>query len=267
MTSAAPNDRRNACSPSLPVSAVTLYPSLLRQLTARLPTPPVAPVTIDRSASRLQPVVLQFDDRQGGGEPGCANRHRLEEVQARGQRHHPVGRHTRDCRVAAVVRHAEIVAGDHDGLALAKTAVGRRSDGAGEVDAADEREPAQDLSGPRSRQRVLVVDAGIGDVDDDVAWREFVDRSRRRRGRGFCRRRCETRETSSSERIRPDLEVHHLARRALAGLHVEWRARRNRGPQTAPLPSALRDRRCVHPSTCCRSPADTARASRPTCRP
>ena len=49
-------------------------------------------------------------------------------------------------------------------------------DRAGEVDAADERELAQDLAGRRPGERVLVVHAGVGDVDDDVAWRELVDR-------------------------------------------------------------------------------------------
>ena len=46
ITSLAPSDLRYSCSPSFPVSAVTRYPRAASSRTARLPTPPVAPVTI-----------------------------------------------------------------------------------------------------------------------------------------------------------------------------------------------------------------------------
>src|SRR5262249_16824697 len=42
------------------------------------------------------------------------------------------------------------------------------------------------------------------------------------------------------ERVRPQLEVHHLARRPLAGLRVERRARAHRSEQSAALPPRLR---------------------------
>src|SRR5438093_13464411 len=42
------------------------------------------------------------------------------------------------------------------------------------------------------------------------------------------------------QRIRPYLEVHHLARRSFAGLHVEWRARAHRRVEAAPFPTRLR---------------------------
>ena len=66
---------------------------------------------------------------------------------------------------------------------------------------------------------------------------------------------------SLRERIGPQLELHHLARRPLAGLHVERRARADGRPETLALPAASRDRRCGRPSTSCRTRSDTARAS------
>src|SRR5689334_5320360 len=42
------------------------------------------------------------------------------------------------------------------------------------------------------------------------------------------------------QRIGPQLKVHHLARRALAGLHVPGRACAHRGPEAAALPAGVR---------------------------
>src|SRR5688500_5537411 len=45
------------------------------------------------------------------------------------------------------------------------------------------------------------------------------------------------RDASPGERIRPELELDHLARRARPRLHMERGARADRGPQASSLPS------------------------------
>src|SRR5688500_8792708 len=44
---------------------------------------------------------------------------------------------------------------------------------------------------------------------------------------------------SFRQRVRPQLELEHLARGALAALHVERRARADGGPEAASLPAAV----------------------------
>ena len=79
-------------------------------------------------------------------------------------------------RVAAVLRHAQVVAGDEHPVAFAEARIGARRDRAGHVDAADERKALEDLARARRGERVLVVDARVLRLDDDVARRQLVER-------------------------------------------------------------------------------------------
>ena len=72
-----------------------------------------------------QAVGLERVDREAGREPGRAERHRLARRQAVGQRHDPGRGHARVLRPAAVVRDAEVVAGDQH-LARRPPPPGRR---------------------------------------------------------------------------------------------------------------------------------------------
>lgn len=74
-------------------------------------------------------------------------------------RHGPVGRDPRPFRVAAIVVRADAVAGDEDPVSFLESGVRGSGHRTGDVDAADEREAADDLAGPRRGQRILVVDA------------------------------------------------------------------------------------------------------------
>ena len=74
-----------------------------------------------------------------------------------------------NCAVAAVLRHTEVVAGDEHAVAFAEAAIGARGDDASDVDATDERKALEDLAGARRGERVLVVDARVFRLDDDVA--------------------------------------------------------------------------------------------------
>src|SRR5689334_2238666 len=44
-------------------------------------------------------------------------------------------------------------------------------------------------------------------------------------------------DSLTSQRVRTDLEVHHLARRSLPALHMEWRAGADRRPQSSTFPA------------------------------
>ena len=127
--------------------------------------------------ARLRPQVVQFHqvDRQRGGVAGHADGGRIEQAQPRGQGQDPVARDARVLGVAAVGVHAYAEAVHHHLVALAKARVARGDDRSGEVDAADARIGADDLALPGGRERVLVIDARIGDAQSDFTGRELVD--------------------------------------------------------------------------------------------
>ena len=168
--SLAPSSRSQSASSGLPVAAATSNPRAARMPTAVEPTPPEAPSTSTGPVAGLDAVVLEPLHRQPGGEAGGAERHRLARAQPVGQRDDPVAGHPRVLGEAAVVGDAEVVAVDDDLFALAVA----RHDGAGQVDAGDQRRDLRDLALRRDRERVLVVDARPVDADDDVALAEVV---------------------------------------------------------------------------------------------
>ena len=140
-----------------------------------LPTPPVAPVTMTGPLAGASAVPLQVDDRQRRREAGRADRHHVEQRQTLRHRHDPVRRHAHVFGVAAVVRHAEVVAGDEHLVARLEARIAARLDRAGHVDAADQRKAAHDLSGAGRGQRVLVVHARERGLDDHRALAQILE--------------------------------------------------------------------------------------------
>ena len=136
--------------------------------TAVEPTPPLAPVTSTGPESARQTGGLERHHAARGGVAGGADRHRLARAQPVGQRHDPLRRHPRVLRVAAVMGDAEVVAvGEH---LLAGVLVGP-----GQVDPGDQRRDPRHLALRDRRQRVLVVHARPGDLDEHVALARVTD--------------------------------------------------------------------------------------------
>jgi len=77
--------------------------------------------------------------------------------------------------VAAVAGLAEAAAGGQHRVAFTPVRVGAGDHGAGHIDAAHQREAAQDLPFSSTGQRVLVVDRGPVGADQHLAGVEVVD--------------------------------------------------------------------------------------------
>ena len=127
-----------------------------------------------RAVAGLQPRVLQVGDRQGGGEPGRPQRHRVARREPLGQRHDPPGRHPRELRVATVVRDADVVGVREHRVARPRARDLALHDLAREVDPRDERGDPRDLARRRDGERVLVVHARPADADRHVALGEVA---------------------------------------------------------------------------------------------
>ena len=136
---------------------------------ATLPTPPVAPVTTTGPLSGDESVVLHPFERKTRGESGGAQHHRIERGHSRRHGHHPFCGHPHQFAIAAVVRDAEIPAGDDDLVPGPEAGVGGRHDLARRIDAGIARKAPDDLAGAVVGQRILVVDAGVLGPDDDLA--------------------------------------------------------------------------------------------------
>jgi len=127
-----------------------------------------------RAVAGRQVVRLHAHDPQRGGEAGGAERHRFEQAQPVRQGHHPVGRHPGVFGIAAVVRDADVEGRRHHPVARGVARIGRMHDLAGQVDAADAGEAADDLAGAGRGQGVLVVDAGERHLDGDFTGIEPI---------------------------------------------------------------------------------------------
>ena len=166
---------KSACS-GLPLIACTSKPARLKMSTASEPTPPVAPVTASGPSSgvcRLSSMRNKASAAVNPAVPRIMLSRRLR----------PCGSGIAHCasiraysRVAAVAGFAEAAAGDQHRVAFLELRVGRSDDVPGDVDAADQRERAQDLALAGAGQRVLEVDRGVRGLDDDFAGGEVVDR-------------------------------------------------------------------------------------------
>ena len=143
---------------------------------ARLPTPPVAPVTAIGRARGALAVLFHAMNGERGGEPRGAERHGRAGVESLRHRDHPVPGHARELGVAAVVGFGQRAPGHQHRLPRAVAGVGRRLHLAGEIDSAHEREAAQDPAGAGGCERVLVVDAGVGDADHHLARGQVRER-------------------------------------------------------------------------------------------
>src|SRR6185295_11748828 len=105
--------------------------------------------------------------------PGNAERTRFEEAHAARQRNHPVGRKASEFRVAAVVIRTEAETVHEHLVARFEARVRRFFDGARKVDPRDERKFLGDPRLAARGERVLVVDARVGDAQHHVAGVEF----------------------------------------------------------------------------------------------
>ncbi len=76
---------------------------------------------------------------------------------------------------AAVVGDSEVEGVDDDRAAGREGRVGRLDDTSGQVDSRDEGVDPGHLAGGGAGEAVFVVDARIGDLDEDVALAEVVD--------------------------------------------------------------------------------------------
>src|SRR4029450_2527270 len=128
-----------------------------------------------RTVRWLEAVVFEPGDGQSRCKPRRANRHRVDRTESGRQRHHPVCRHTHVLRIAAVMGYAQLVAMDERRVARTESGIGARLNSARDVDAGDQRKVPDDPVGARCGERVLVVDAGIGGLDDHIAWRQLVE--------------------------------------------------------------------------------------------
>src|SRR6185312_13148295 len=85
----------------------------------------------------------------------------------------PVAGYPRVLRVATVVSLREAIARNEHTVACREARIGGSLNDAGEVDAADQREPAQHLARPRGGKRILVVDGREQHAHDYVAGGEI----------------------------------------------------------------------------------------------
>src|SRR5690606_26170485 len=128
-----------------------------------------------RAVAGLEAIVFHAVDGKRGGETGGADHHRLLLGEAFRQRDHVLARHAHVFAVAAIAVLAQAAAGDQNLVALGKAAVAGFNHGAGDVDAADQRELAKDLAGAGGGERVLVVHVRVLRADDHVAFGKIVE--------------------------------------------------------------------------------------------
>ena len=76
------------------------------------------------------------------------------------------------------MRHAYLITGRDDGVALVKTRIRRLDHGSGQIDAADAGEAADDAALAGGGKGVLVINARISDANDHFALVELCDGGR-----------------------------------------------------------------------------------------
>jgi hypothetical protein len=130
----------------------------------------------DGSVPGRKTICFHALDRERGRETGGADCHGIENGKSVGQRHYPVGGQARALRVTAVVIHAEAVTGSEHCIANIETRIARRLDRTGQVDPTDAGKAPHDLAGAGGGQRVLIVDAGVQNADDNLARVQIIER-------------------------------------------------------------------------------------------
>ena len=145
-------------------------------LIARLPTPPVAPVTTTGPFDGRWPFCSMRWTASAAVKPAVPSFMASSSLIPAGSGITDVAGQAGEFRVAAVLRLGEAAAGDQHLLARRESRVGRGHDLAGEVDAADQRIATQDAALAGRGERVLVVDVGVTDPHHDVARAQVVER-------------------------------------------------------------------------------------------
>ncbi len=180
-------------------------------------------------------------NRQRRRESGRAQRHHLLLIQSVGQMESPIARHARIFSVAAIVSFGQRISGHEHAIAGLEPGIRRGLDDPGQVDSADQGILPQDLARAGARQRVLVVDPGKANADDDFAGAEVLQAQAFKPGN--------------------DLLAVLMDAKCLEGVHLPLR---RRSPQTM-RPCVLRSRSFFRrASTCasvCETPCSWARRS------
>ncbi len=128
-----------------------------------------------RPARWVQAVVFHLHDREARGVSRGAEGHRLPQRHPLGQLYGPIRGDAGVLGVAAVVLDAQLVPDGKHRVALGEARIGRGHHRPGEVDAADARGPQQDASLAGGRERVLVIDVGVGHAHHKFAGIEVVE--------------------------------------------------------------------------------------------
>ena len=136
---------------------------------AKLPTPPVAPLTRIGPRSGRWPLSSMRSTASAAVNPAVPIAMLSRSDMPSGSGNQPVPRRTHVLGVASVEVLAQTEAGDHHRVALGMAGVVAGMHDSGHVDSADHREPPHDLARPGGGQRVLVVDARPRGSDDDLA--------------------------------------------------------------------------------------------------
>jgi hypothetical protein len=131
---------------------------------ARLPTPPVAPVT------RISPL-----EGQCGGESSRTQRHRLKLIETFRERNDVLAFDACEFGIAAVIRFGKPATGHQDLLTLLECRIARRLDLSRKIDPTDEREFAQDFSGAGRSEGVFVVDRRVTNANHDFTRGQRVE--------------------------------------------------------------------------------------------
>jgi hypothetical protein len=123
-------------------------------------------------------VLLHPPHRHGRRKSRGTHHHRFEQAELPGQRHDGLRRHPGELRKTAVQRFANVAAGDEYPIARGETAVGTALDHTRQIDAGGAYRSTRYRCPAADRERVLVVEARVGDTNHDLAGGEIVQRHR-----------------------------------------------------------------------------------------
>ena len=138
---------------------------------AMLPTPPVAPVTTMGPRAGAWPLRSMRWIASAAVKPAVPSAMARNASRPGGMAITLSRFDARELRITAVDGFGQAAAGDQHRIAGLVARIRWTTHHAREIDAADQRIAPQDLARAGRRQRVLVVDAGVLNFDDDFAGR------------------------------------------------------------------------------------------------
>jgi hypothetical protein len=114
-------------------------------------------------------------DRQCRGEACSSQRHGTECIETGRHGDHGLRADPRELGITTVHGFRKSATRDQHRIPRPVARIGGRLHSAREIDAAHQRITSEDFSRARGRERVLVVDAGVLHVDDDLTRRQRVE--------------------------------------------------------------------------------------------